>query len=295
MSLITEPEFDLLVEEVDTAFNAGIAAAIAATPAPIFMETSSTGESKTHAWLNGITGWEEWVDERRHQRLEGEAFRIVNKTWENGIVVRRQEVEDNELANAQNRARLLGEEVVNWRTDLSWDVIRNGLSAAPEHAAYDGLPLFDDTHPTGSNYITGAGDFWALARLGGFAKPVIFQNRIRPEMQPPPYSHLYDFDEYKFGLRARGNAAPGLPQTIVGSKATLDKTNLSDAIERLSVMKRSVKEHRFWRGPATHLFVTPGNATEAKELITAMYGSAGESNVFHNLVTVVEVPELIGV
>ena len=295
MPLITEPEFSLLVEEVDTAFNAGIAAAVQASPAPIYMETTSTGESRTHAWLNGISGWEKWVDERRMQRLKGDAFRIVNEDWENGIVVKRKEVEDNELADAQNRARLLGEEVVNWRTDLSWDVIANGLSAAPEHAAYDDLPLFSDSHPTGSNYIAGANEFWALADLSKFAKPVIFQNRVAPEMQPPPYSHLFEFNEYKFGLRARGNAAPGLPQTIVGSKTTLDETNLSDAIERLSTMKRSPGERRYWRGRGTHLFVTPGNATPAKKLIAAMYGASGESNIFHQAVTVVEVPELIGV
>jgi len=101
----------------------------------------------------------------------------------------------------------------------------------------------------------------------GGDKPCILQHRDKPELQPqttPESDHVWDYDEYRYGVRARFGLGYGFWQTAYRSNQTLNGDNLTLAAEAMMAFPDN-QGKPLGIFPDT-LVVTPGNWGEANLL-----------------------------
>ena len=150
--------------------------------------------------------------------------------------------------------------------------------------------MADGTH---SNDGGGGGSEWFLIDNSRAVKPLIYQERIKPEMQfinSPSDEHAVMEDEFLYGVRSRDNAGVGLWQLIYGSKDTLNSTNFATGKK---VMRQVTDDSGNPLGIMPRLLVVgPSNEAAALELIKTEKLASGASNINYNAVEVFVTPFL---
>ncbi|MBO3280984.1 Mu-like prophage major head subunit gpT family protein [Intestinimonas butyriciproducens] len=164
--IITGPNLRGIYVGYNTIFNKAFAQY---TPLyqEIAMETPSTTDAETYAWLGDIPGMREWIGDREVQNLIGSDYTIKNKTWELTFGIPREAVEDDKIGLYNPSVESMGQEAATHPDELVFRLLKDGFSAL----CYDGKPFFSDAHPVGGKNVSNLGhaeltmDAYAAARV----------------------------------------------------------------------------------------------------------------------------------
>lgn len=103
----------------------------------------STARSETYAFLARIPRFREWIGERLWHNLSSYAQTLINKDWEDGIELDRNDIADDQLGIYSDSVSMLGMQAAKLWDDLLVDAIE----AAHKSVIYDGQYFFDTDHP----------------------------------------------------------------------------------------------------------------------------------------------------
>lgn len=272
---------------IRTQFNVSVAGADT-TYQRVAMTVPSNTRSNSYPKLREIGGMREWVGERQVDRLESDAFTIVNKLYENTIVVPRTDIEDDQYGLHARTAGDFGQAAAELPDELVWELLPTGFTATH----YDGQFFFDTDHPVEdehgveqsvSNFGGGAGTAWYLIDTSRSIKPVIFQDRTAAEITPKMSltdDNVFFRDEYLWGARRRCNVGFGAWQLIYASRQTLNAANYAAARTAMLSM-RGHKGRKINLRPNL-LVVPPSLEGAAREILMAERDAAGATNVWRN-------------
>ena len=119
----------------------------------IAMETPSTTDAETYAWLGDLPGMREWIGDREVQNLSGSDYTIKNKSWELTFGIPREAVEDDKIGLYNPGVESLGREAATHPDELVFKLLKDGFTAL----CYDGKPFFSDAHPVGDGTVSNLG------------------------------------------------------------------------------------------------------------------------------------------
>lgn len=120
------------------------------------LEVPSTMRKEQYKWLASLPIMREWLNDAQFEQFEAFTWEILNKTWQTGIEVDREDIEDDALGLILPLVATMGEEARRHQRQLIVDLIANGDTAL----GYDGQFYFDTDHTDSgaaiqSNKITG--------------------------------------------------------------------------------------------------------------------------------------------
>lgn len=207
----------------------------------IAMTVPSSSKSNTYAWLGGLPGMKEWIGKRVIQQLQAHGYTITNKTYEGTVGIPRDDFEDDNLGVYSPLFQELGRAAGVQPDELIFALLKEGFN----QACYDGQNFFDTEHPvypnvdgTGeavnvSNVIMQSEDWkgspWYLLDCSRAVKPLIFQDRRKPELIAKTKvddEHVFMENEFLFGASARRAVGFGFWQMAVAMQADLSLDNL---------------------------------------------------------------------
>lgn len=245
----------IITSSLITSLRAGFAdtfqRALAETPTDynkVATVVPSANASNTYGWLGQFPKLREWVGERVVKDMKASAYQIQNKLYEGTVSVRRTDIEDDNVGVYTPLFAEMGRAARSHADELVFGL----LAAGETETGYDGQPFFSATHPvypnvdgTGtavavSNLQTGTGDAWYLLDTSRALKPLIFQERTRPELDMLTDRNdegVFVRDEYRYGVRYRCNAGLGFWQMAFKSRAALDATNFNAAMSAMMGFK----------------------------------------------------------
>ena len=172
--------------------------------------SSSTGEN-IYAWLGELPNVREWVGPRVVHQLANHDYRIKNRDWESTVSVKRNDIQDDSFGQYTKRFEILGRTAARHPEQLVWDALKNGFS----ELCYDGQNFFDTDHPvldekgnptTVANTDGGSGTPWFLLDTSGVVKPIIFQERQKPQFvhkDRPEDDNSFFNKEFVYGSESR--------------------------------------------------------------------------------------------
>ena len=209
-------------------------------------QTTSTTAETLYPWLGQIPGMREWIGPRVKHNIEGNIYRIANKTWEDTISVKRDHIEDDQIGVYAPLFSELGRAAGEHPDLLIWDQLGNGFG----RVCFDGQFFFDTDHPVTdptsgsevsvSNVQTGAGPGWYLLDTSRALKPLIYQERRKPAFTSKVNlndSNVFENNEFVWGTDGRWNAGYGFWQMAFASKAVLTAENLRAAYMAMTNFK----------------------------------------------------------
>lgn len=236
-----------LITSLRTGFSRAFQDSLAATPtdwAKVATRVPSTSASNTYGWLGQFPSLREWVGERVLKDMAAQAYQVQNKLYEGTVGIKRTDIEDDNVGIYTPLFAEMGRAAATHPDQLVFELLKK----AHETVCYDGQNFFDTDHPvypevdgTGAAVSVsnldvpgaGAGPTWYLLDVSRAIKPLIFQERAKPELEsktnPANSDHVFDHDEYVHGVRARNNAGFGLWQMAYASKQPLDATHYGNA------------------------------------------------------------------
>jgi phage major head subunit gpT-like protein len=208
---------------------------------------NSDGDSEIYPRLDMLPGLREWVGERVVYSLSQETFTIKNKTFEETISVRREQLEDDRYGLLAPAAAQLGQDAGYLPDKLIASLMAGGTTIL----GVDGQPFFDTSHPSfpntnlpgvNSNYLNaGEGPSWYLIDNSHVLKPFVYQSR-RPFKITTKFSmedpSVFFNDEFIWGVDGRCNAGLGLYQLIFRVDGPLTLANLISARTAMAAWKR---------------------------------------------------------
>jgi phage major head subunit gpT-like protein len=103
----------------------------------------STTESNTYGWLSEIPGFREWIGPRVFHNLAARSYSVTNKDWEDGFVVARNKIEDDQYGIYSRQSQLLGDAAAALWDNLVFDQLQAGTTTL----GFDGQYFFDTDHP----------------------------------------------------------------------------------------------------------------------------------------------------
>jgi phage major head subunit gpT-like protein len=204
----------------------------------------SAAASNTYGWLGQFPALREWAGQRVLQDMAAHGYSITNKLFEGTVGIPRTSVEDDSVGVYRPLFEEMGRAAGVHPDELVFALLAAGASTL----CYDGKNFFDTDHPvypnvdgTGvaisvSNYDVPAespGATWYLLDTSRAIKPLIFQERTKPELEsktdPANSDHVFENDEYLHGVRYRCNAGFGFWQMAHASRQQLDATHYGAA------------------------------------------------------------------
>lgn len=250
-----------------------------------------------YAWLGHFPKLREWIGDRQVKNLKQHDYTIKNRKFESTIGVPVDDIEDDQYQVYNKAFENAGAAVKIWPDDLVYgEAAANGASTL----CYDGQFFFDTDHPVGSsttsNYDNSGGTISTLWFLIDGTKPMlpfIFQLRQAPKVvqrmqQEDPT--VFDEDEYKFGIKARGNAGYGFWQLAYGSINNMTST-LFDTYVAAMMALTSDESYKLGVRP-TLLVCGPTRRAECLDLLNRQLISSGESNRNYKAVDYLITPHL---
>jgi phage major head subunit gpT-like protein len=297
-----------LITSLRTGFSKAFQDALADTPTDwekVATRVPSTNSSNTYAWLNQFPKLREWVGDRVVKDMAASGYQVANKLYEGTVGVKRTDIEDDNVGVYTPLFAEMGRAAKSHADELVFALLAAGESTT----CYDGQNFFDTDHPiypnvdgTGtptlvSNYADGGaspGPAWYLLDCSRALKPLIFQERTRPELEAMTASNdegVFVRDEYRYGIRYRCNAGFGFWQLAYKSKAVLDAANFNAAMA--AMMGITADGGRPMGVKPTHLVVPPSLRAAALSLIEAQTINNGESNPNYKAVEVIVSPWVI--
>jgi phage major head subunit gpT-like protein len=260
---------------------------------------SSTAEEK-YPWLGQVPGMREWIGPRLIKNLSEHGYSIRNREWEMTVSVPRPAIEDDQYGVYSVMMTEMGRAARLHPDELVWGLLKAGFSTL----CFDGQYFFDNDHPvltpagaevSVSNMQAGAGEPWFLLDLSRGLKPLIFQERKKPEFvwkdDPEISDEVFMLNQYVYGAYARYNVGFGFWQMAFGSKATLNQANFRAARNAMALLKSDTNGQPLGV-KATHLVVGPTNGDAARDIILSERLANGQTNTDRNLVQIIETPWL---
>lgn len=175
--LINKANLDAVFTNIKTTFHKALDGATS-TWQEIAMEVPSTGKQNDYSWLGNFPRLREWVGDKVLKALEAYNYVVPNRPFEATIVVKRDDLDDDETGMLAVQSESAGESAKQWPDELVADAV-NGAFTNP---CYDGQYFIDTDHPVGdgngntvsvSNRLTvalsAANQAAAIASLGAAA------------------------------------------------------------------------------------------------------------------------------
>ncbi|MCS4503889.1 Mu-like prophage major head subunit gpT family protein [Arhodomonas aquaeolei] len=262
----------------------------------------STTRSNTYGWLGQFPQFREWVGDRQIKDMQAHGYQIENKLWESTVGVARTDIEDDNLGIYAPLMQEMGRAAAIHPDELVFGLLKD----AHNQTAYDGQNFFDDEHPVYANVDgTGAetlvanqsipgtdpGPAWYLLDITRAIKPLIFQERVAPELQAmidPDDEQVFMADEYRYGVRARSNVGFGFWQMAYKSQQPLTKDNYAAA--RTAMMNFKADGGRPLAIRPTLLVVPPTLEQQGLEVLKAERDASGATNVYRDTAELLATP-----
>ena len=269
---------------------------------PMYSQVATTVPSSTliedYGWLGQIPGMREWVGDRQIHNLSQHDYTIRNKSFELTVGVDRDRFEDDQYGIFSPMMESLGYEARVHPDKLVFALLVAGFAAA----CFDGQYFFDTDHPvidaagsatSVSNMQSGSGNPWFLLDTKRPLKPIIFQDRKKPNfvlLNRETDENVFMSKTFLYGVDSRCNVGFGFWQMAFGSKATLDATNFEAAYDAMGAFKKDGGDPL---GISPNLLVVgPSNYSKAKKIIEAQFLASGASNTNYKAVDLLKVPWL---
>ena len=279
------------------AFKAAFAGGLGQAPTQwdkIATTVPSTTGAEEYGWLGAFPNMREWVGDRVINGMATHGYTIKNKKFEMTVGVPRDSLEDDQYGIYTPMMTEMGRAASAHPDQL----VFNLLKAGPATLCYDGQYFFDTDHPVtdaGGATVSqanwdnnsGSGTAWYLLDTSRALKPIIFQDRKKPNFVAKTSEtddNVFDRSEYVYGVDSRCNVGFGFWQLAYGSRKTLDEASLIAALTAMS--ERTGDGGRPLGIKATTLVVPPSLEWLAKKLISATTLANGADNVLHNVVNV---------
>lgn len=266
---------------------------------------NSSSAREDYTWLGEADEMREWVGSRVAKQLASHDYSLKNKTYELTLKAKRTDLEDDVIGIYDTRARLMGEATALWKPRLVADCIAAGAATV----CYDGQNFFDTDHPVGkdgdvasvSNNLGGSDhEPIYMCDLSKGIKPFVFQNRYSPDFvsrQDLSDPHVFQFDEFLFGSRARGAAGYTFWQMAMRSAAGGSTT--ATLIAELREMRTAMKafendEGRLLGIQPKHIICGPSMVERVQQVVDSQYldGALMTPNPIFKQFSVIEVPYL---
>lgn len=211
----------------------------------IAMLAPSTTSQEVYPWLGQTTQFREWIGDRVIQNLGTSDFTIKNRTFENTVGVKRENIDDDTYGVYSPLIAQLGQDAKQHPDTLVFGLLKSGFSGL----CYDGQNFFDTDHPvvgadgsvgSVSNSGGGSGTAWYLLDSSRVIKPIIFQKRrdynfVR--MDQDQDEQVFSRGVIRYGSDARVNVGYGLWQLAYGSKQELTADNYATARAAMASFK----------------------------------------------------------
>lgn len=292
-----------LLTALRTGFSKAFSDALAATPTDwekVATRVPSASTSNTYGWLNQFPRLREWVGDRVAKDMAAQAYQITNKTFEGTVEVLRADIEDDTVGTYAPLFAEMGRAAKSHADELVFGLLALGESTL----CFDGQNFFDTDHPVFPNVDgTGAPELvrnfvddglapWYLLDTARALKPLIFQERTRPELESMTASNdegVFVRDVYRHGIRYRCNAGFGFWQLAFKSTAVLSEVNFNAAMT--AMLGQKADGGRPMGVKPTVLVVPPSLRATALGLIEAqLIGGGGDSNPNYKAVQVIVSP-----
>lgn len=250
----------------------------------------SATASEEYAWLGAFPGMREWIGERQIKNLAQHGYSIKNRKFESTVSVPKTSIEDDQFGIYAPMMQELGRSAAEHPDTLVFSLLKAGFATN----CYDGQFYFDTDHPvvgadgvesSVSNVQAGSGAPWFLLDTRRALKPLIFQERKKPQFvakDDPADDRVFMKDEYVYGTDSRCNVGFGFWQMAFGSKADLTEANLQAAYAAMTSFKGD--EGRPLGILPNLLVVHPNLKFKADELLKAQMKAGGASNIMQGLV-----------
>lgn len=258
----------------------------------------STTKSNTYGWLGKVPNMREWLGPRVIQNLAEHDYTIKNKPFEMTLGVDRDEIEDDEFGVYNPMFTEMGLSTAAHPDQLVFGALKGGFDAI----CYDGQNFFDTDHPvldedgaetTVSNMTAGASTPWFLLSTKRALKPIIFQERKKPEFVAKTAvtdENVFNLKTFVYGVDGRYNVGYGFWQMAHGSKAALNPTNYSAARTAMMSLKG---DHGRPLGIVPDLLVVPPTLEgAANKIVKNALAAGGETNEWAGTAEVLVAPWL---
>lgn len=265
----------------------------------IATEVPSTAKSEDYSWLGAFPRMREWLGERQYNNLLAHAYEVINKHWEGSLKISRDDIADDKIGLFNPLASELGRATASQPDELVFALLVAGF----ESCGYDKVPFFSTSHKVKGRNVSNAdvpssnpGNPWFLLDTSRAIKPLIFQNRQKPEfaaLTAPDSDPVYKRNEFVFGADSRNNAGYGLWQMAFGSKQPLTPANY--ALSRAAMMAFKDDSGKLLQMKPTLLVVGGSNEAAARKIAYGEYAAADggmESNPWKGTIEVLVTPYL---
>lgn len=261
----------------------------------------STTKQNTYAWLGMLPSMREWLGDRVVNAIAAHGYTIVNKPFEMTVGVQRTDIEDDQYGVYNPLFEEMGRSAGAHPDQMVFNAFKAGHSTV----CYDGQNFFDTDHPvldangapqsqSNLDNNSDSGTRWFLLDNSRAVKPVIFQERKKPEFVSKTAltdDNVFTAAQFVYGVDCRDNVGYGLWQLAYCSRKTLDETNL---VAAWTAMCERTGDHGRPLGivPDT-LLVPPSLYHAALKLVSATTLANGADNVMKGLVKVEQSPWLV--
>lgn len=264
--------------------------------------TSSKTASNTYGWLGQMPGLEEWVGKRNLKNVKEHGYTIANKTFEASIEVKRTDIEDDNLGIYKSLVTALGQQAAEHPDVLVFEILNKG----EVENCYDGKPFFSTDHKVNSkadgsgddvdvsNLSKGEQSAWYLFDTSKALKPLIYQERQAPEFSSQTDASsesVFMEDNFRYGVRARGNVGFGFWQLAYKSTKELNAENFNAAVA--AMMSQTADGGKPLNVMPTLLVVPPQLREKALEIVKAERLANGSTNVNQGLVELLITPRVM--
>ncbi|MCG9624636.1 Mu-like prophage major head subunit gpT family protein [Vibrio mediterranei] len=282
---------------VKASFNTGRATYAALWPQLATLVPSTT-MTENYAWIGEYSMLREWIGERQVNRMKMHGYSLTNKKFEGTESIPSEYIEDDNYSLLMPKFQDMGYAAATHPDQMLFELMAAGFTTP----CYDGQYFFDSDHPVGpegetasvSNLQAGGDAAWYLLDTRRPLKPFIFQRRkdynLVSKTNHDNSDHVFMFDEYIYGVDARGNWGFGFWQQAFASKATLNEANFNANYQKMMEFKSD--QGRPLGIMPNLLVVGPSNRAAAKALIEALNTDGGKSNTNYKAVDVLVVPWL---
>lgn len=293
-----------LLQALLKTFKAEFQRVFGATPsnyADIATLVPSNTSGNVYGWLGQFPKLQEWIGDRVLRDIKQHGYAIDNKLFESTVDVPRTAIEDDALGIFKPLMAEMGRAAKVFPDELCFPLLQDGMN----QLCFDGQNFFDAEHPvypkvdgTGtatpvSNFEDGTDPAWFLMDTSRALKPLIFQERTKPEIEAQTNTTndtVFMKDKFLYGIRYRCNAGFGFWQLAYCSKKPLTAANFEAA---MTAMKSYKADGGRPLGVAPTVLVVPPSLEKAGEkIVVADFLSSGESNTNKGKVKLIATPWL---
>jgi len=259
---------------------------------------SSTREEQ-YGWLGKSPNMREWIGDRVIESIKAHDYTIRNKDFELTQAVERNDIRDDNLGLYGPLFQQMGWAVAAHPNQLVFGLLKAGFATN----CYDGQYFFDTDHPvldaagvaqSVANTDGGAGEPWFLFDSSRPLKPLIFQERQKPDFvakDDMDDDNVFMRKQFLYGIDARYNAGFGFWQYIWGSRQPLTAANY--AIGRAALLGMKGDYGRPLGVMPDKLLTGPANEGAARKILNNELGAGGETNEWKGTAQVMVSPWLV--